>query len=103
MEHQILHQRPAARRLDLERASELLARYPHVSWKEAREILTILRDGRYLDVGLITSNALLKPKLDAFVADHWDMFQARSGRAEAIAGLIVLLLFVVWAIWAALF
>ncbi|MCL6699246.1 hypothetical protein LZ496_10695 [Sphingomonas sp. NSE70-1] len=103
MEHQILHESAGARRLDLERASELLARYPDVSGKEAREILTILRDGRYLDVGIITSNPQLKPRLDAFVADHWDKFQARSGQAETIAGLIVLLLFVAWAIWASLF
>ena len=102
MEHHVLHEMPRPRRLDHERASDLLARYPNVTRQEAREILTFLQDGRYLDVGLLTSNARLKPNLDAFLKDHWIHFHVRPGQGEALVGIIVLLLFVAWAIWAAL-
>ena len=102
MEHHVLHEMPTPRRLDHERASDLLERYPNVTRQEAREILTFLQNGRYLDVGLLTSNARLKPNLDAFLKDHWIHFHVRPGQGEALVGIIVLLLFVAWAIWAAL-
>ena len=102
MEHHVLHELPAPRRLDHERASALLARYPNVTRQEAREILTFLQDGRYLDVGLLTSNARLKPNLDVFLKDHWIHFHVRPGQGEALVGVVVLLLFGAWAIWAAL-
>ena len=102
MDHLVLHELPSPRRLDHERASDLLARYPEVTGKEAREILTFLQDGRYLDVGLLTGNPRLKPDLDAFLKDHWIHFHVKPGQGEAAVGIIVLFLFVAWAIWAAL-
>ena len=102
MDHQVLHELPSPRRIDHERATDLLARYPDVTNREAREILNFLRDGRYLDVGLLTSNSRLKPNLDAFLKDHWVHFHVKPGQGEAVVGITVLLLFVAWAIWAAL-
>ena len=102
MDQHVLHELPSPGRLDHERASDLLARYPDVTGQEAREILSFLRDGRYLDVGLLTSNPRLKPNLDAFLKDHWVHFHVKPGQGEAIVGITVLLLFVAWAIWAAL-
>ena len=94
------HERPGPMRLDQERASELLARYPDVSGKEAREILNFLQTGRYRDVGLLTSNARLEPNLDEFLKDHWIHFHVKPDQGEAIVGAVVLLLFIAWAIWA---
>lgn len=102
MDHQVLHELPGPRRLDHERASDLLARYPEVTGQEAGEILTFLRDGRYLDVGLLTSNPRLKPNLDAFLKDHWIHFHVNPGQGEAVVAAIFVLLFIAWAIWAAL-
>jgi hypothetical protein len=73
-----------------------------VSDDEAREILAFFQRGRYFDVGLLTSNARLKPNLDAFLKDHRSHFEAEPGRAEAVVGVVVLFLFILWAIWAVL-
>ena len=102
MSHHVLHELSSPSRLDHERASDLLARYPDVNAQEACEILTFLQDGRYLDVGLLTSNPGLKPNLDAFLKDHWIHFHVKPGKGEAVVGIIVLLLFIAWATWAAL-
>ena len=87
-------------RTDPDRASALLARYPEVSRDEAREILTFLQTGRYLDVGVLTSNRRLGQNLDAFLKDHWIHFHVKPGQGEALVAGIVILLFVLWVIWA---
>lgn len=101
MTHQARHEMPGRMQLDQERVSGLLARYPDVSGDEAHAILTFLQTGRYFDVGLLTSNARLKPNLDAFLRDHRGHFEAVPGRAEAIVGVVTLSLFIFWAIWTA--
>jgi hypothetical protein len=83
--------------VERERVSGLLARYPRVSGEEAREILHLLRTGRHLDVGLLTSDEALRPKLDAFMEEHKAHFRVGFGEAAAViagivAPMIVLLL-----------
>ena len=53
-----------------ERASELLARYPRLSRDEVGEILCFVRTGRHLDIGLLSRDERLRPKLDSFIKDH---------------------------------
>jgi hypothetical protein len=93
---------PNPGRLDQRRVTELLARYPDVSVDEARAILNFLRTGRHFDVGLLITNSRLKPNLDAFLKDHRSHFEVEPGRAEAVVGIVVLFLFVLWAFWAVL-
>jgi hypothetical protein len=102
MNHHARSYAAGPRRLDHERASQLLARYPNVSGEEAREIMTFMQFGRYLDVSLLTNDQRLKPNLDAFLRDHRLQFELNSGQGTAIAGAIILLLFVLWAIWTAI-
>jgi len=87
---------------DYHRISDLLVRYPNVSDDEADQILAFLKGGRYFDVGLLTSNSRLNPSLDAFLKDHRSHFQVEPGRAEAVLGVVILFLFILWGIWAAL-
>ena len=84
-----------------ERVAALLERYPEVSRDEAREILTFLQTGRYLDVGALTGSRRLHQNLDAFLKDHWIHFHVRPGQGEAVVVGVVISLFVLWVIWAA--
>lgn len=102
MDNHVLLEAGRPQRPNPERVSALLSRYPEVSRDEAREILTFLRTGRYLDVGELTGNRRLDQNLDAFLRDNWIHFHGRPGQGEAVVGVTVLLLFVLWAIWAAL-
>lgn len=102
MKHHPISAPRGSRPLGQQRAADLLARYPHVSGNEAREILSFLRDGRYLDVGIVTSNRRLQPKLDEFLKDHWIHFHVKPGQSEAaVSFTVVLLILASWAIWAA--
>jgi len=93
------HDRTRALPLDREQVAELLSRYPHVSDRESHQILTFLREGRHLDVGLLTSNDRLRSKLDVFMNDHKKHFRVTwSEGARAIAGIIAMLL-VLWLAW----
>ena len=55
---------------DRERVSDLVRRYPKITADEAEEILRFVREGRHLDVGLLTADDTIRPQLDAFVKDH---------------------------------
>lgn len=80
--------------LTREQVSDLLARYPHVSDSEAKAILTFLRKGRHLDVGIVTADEALKPQLDSFMADHRKDLGLGIGEATAVvAGIAGFLVF----------
>lgn len=85
---------------DPNRVAALLARYPEVSCDEASEILIFLQAGRYIDVGGLTNDRQLGRKLDQFVKDHWVHFHDRPGKGEFVVVGFVILLFVLWVIWA---
>lgn len=95
------HHDARAVRLRRDDVAELLSRYPRVSGEEAEQILAFLRKGRHLDVGLLTANDLLRPKLDAFMGDHKSHFAVKwTECAAVIAGIITFLVFL-WLAWEA--
>lgn len=101
MNYQTTHEDVRAMRSDRERVADLLSRYPQVSGGEARDILTFLRTGRHLDIGMLTSSDRLRPQLDAFMADHQSHFRIKWGEASAVIGGIVALLLIFWLVWEA--
>ena len=89
-------------RSNRERVSELLVRYPRLSEEEASEILQFLRTARHLDVGLLSRNDNLRPRLEAFIRDHQRHFRVNWREGVAVAGGVLVLLVTAWLIWAAL-
>jgi hypothetical protein len=78
-------------RVRIERIEALLQRYPGLTDPELHEVLLFLRKGKVLEIGILSSNELIKPQLDRFRADH-----ARDlsiGRRElVIVGIVMLIL-----------
>jgi|SoimicmetaTmtHAB_FD_contig_31_21598944_length_1658_multi_4_in_0_out_0_3 hypothetical protein len=85
-----------------DRVAELVGRYPDISDRDRREILSFMREGRHLDIGLLTTNEKIRPKLDRFMRDHQSHFGVTAGEAAAAVAGIGLLLMVLWLVWAAL-
>lgn len=82
-----------------ERVAALLGRYPDVSKDENRAILEFMTTGRHLDIGLLTSNESLRPKLDAFMEDHKRHFRVSFGEAGAIVVAIAAFLLAASLLW----
>ena len=85
--------------LTREQASDLLVRYPRVSEDEAKLILTFLRKGRHLDVGMLTADDSLKRQLDSFTADHAKQLRVSVGEASAVVAAIAGFLALCWLVW----
>jgi len=96
MNYPAMHEEVRALRADRERVTDLLTRYPRVSSEEAGEILTFLRTGRHLDVGLLTSNVALRPNLDAFMEDHKSHFQVKWGETTLVVAGLAALVAILW-------
>lgn len=86
-------------RLSRDEARDLLARYPQVSNAEARLILDFLRNGRHLDVGMLTADQALKSRLDSFMADHRKELRLGIGEGSAAVGAIAAFLGLCWFLW----
>jgi hypothetical protein len=88
-----------ALRSSRDRIATLLGRYPDVSDSDRTEILEFMKEGRHLDIGMLTANDNLRPQLDAFMDDHKRHF--RIGAAEVIRLLAVLAaaVMVCWLLW----
>lgn len=71
-----------------ERVANLLGRYPDISADETAEILRFLKKGRALELGVLSFDDAVKPKLQRFRADHAKEF-AVGPRGLAIAALII--------------
>jgi hypothetical protein len=82
-----------------QRVSQLVSRYPALTEEEVREIVTFLRTGRHLDVGLLTADESIGPKLDAFMQDHKSDFRIKWWEGAAVTGGIAVLLVTLWLIW----
>jgi hypothetical protein len=78
------------------RVSQLLRRYPRITDDETREIVAFMRNGRHLDIGLLTSDDEIRPQLDAFMADHKADFRVRWGEGVAVIGSIAAVLTALW-------
>lgn len=83
------------------RVADLVSRYPGVTDNEAQEIATFMRTGRHVDVGLLTANASIRPKLDAFMEDHKAEFQLKWWESAAVTGGIGVVLILFWLFWEA--
>ena len=84
-----------------DRAASLLTRYPRLSRDETGEVLHFLKTARHLDVGLLSADDAIRPRLDAFMDDHKKDLSATLGEAGWIAGLILAFLVLCWLIWEA--
>lgn len=82
-----------------ERIADLLGQYPHVSDKDRREILAFMRNGRHLDIGLLTSSEKLRPKLDRFMKDHKRHFAIDFIDIVRVLAVITAALMVCWLLW----
>jgi hypothetical protein len=91
-----------APRLTREQAADLLCRYPNVSDAEAKLILTFLRKGRHLDVGMLTADTGLKPQLDRFMDDHSKQFRVGFGEGTLVVAAIVGFFVVCFLVWEAM-
>jgi hypothetical protein len=89
-------------RHDRKRIADLLGDYPALSPAETQEILEFLRSGTHLDVGLLTSNEEIRPKLDAFMDEHKSHFKLRWIDAARLVVAIAALLAVLAIAWEAL-
>lgn len=89
----------AATMLTREEAADLLERYPHVSDSEAKRILTFLRKGRHLDVGMLAGDESMKPHIDRFTADHAKHLRVSPGEVTGLLAGILALLAICWFIW----
>ena len=81
------------------RTAELLGDYPRLSETDRREILAFLQNARHLDIGLLSSNDDVRPKLDAFMEDHRHQLGVTSRDALRAVALIVGFLFACWLAW----
>lgn len=84
-----------------ERIADILSRYPHLSPQDRDEVLRFMKEARHLEVGLLTSNEQVRPKLDAFMEEHRSHFAPSWGEIAAVVAALVGLLAVLWLIWAA--
>jgi len=82
-----------------ERVAKLLERYPEVSKNENREILDFMKNGRHLDIGLLSSDESLQPNLDAFMEDHKKHFRVSFGEVTAVVVMIAAFLLAAWLFW----
>lgn len=96
MNYPAMHEEVRALRADRERVATLLSRYPGITEDESAEVLTFLRTGRHLDVGLLTADERLKPNLDAFMADHKSHFQVKWTEATLVIAGIAALIAILW-------
>jgi hypothetical protein len=81
------------------RTAELLGDYPRLSESDRREILEFLQTARHLDIGLLSANDQVAPKLDAFMADHRTELGVSPRDAFRAVALIVGFLFTCWLLW----
>ena len=96
MNTRVRQQEAPSQALSREQIADLLFRYPRVSESEAKRILTFLRKGRHLDVGMLTADEKLKPMLDSFMHDHKKHFRLGFGETTAVVSAIVGFLLICW-------
>lgn len=95
------HRREEVRAVRASRArtAELLGNYPQLSDADRREILAFLQTARHLDIGLLSSNDNIRPKLDAFMDDHRTELGVTPREAFTAVAAIAGFLFACWLLW----
>lgn len=102
MTYQTTREEAKAMRSDRERMADLLARYPRLTDDETQEILTFLRTGRQLDIGLLSSNDRVRPKFDQFMEDHKAHLRLKWTEGAGLIAGIAAILSMLWLIGEAL-
>ena len=82
-----------------ERVEQLLGRYPDINLEESGEILRFLKKGPLLEVGLLSSDERLKPRLDRFRSDHARHFALGAQGLVTAAVIIVAIVIVSALLW----
>ena len=82
-----------------QRVAQLLSHYPELTDEDVAEIVEFLRTGRHLDIGLLTADDELRPKLDAFMHEHKQQLQPKVGEIAAVVTLITAFLIVCGFVW----
>ena len=80
-------------------AAALLSRYPQVSDEETKEILSFLRYGRHLDIGMVTGDESLRRQLDRFMVDHGKHLRVGFLEGTAVVAAIGAFLVACWLVW----
>ena len=93
------HEEIKAMRMTRDSAASLLTRYPGLSKDESKEVLHFLKTARHLDVGLLSSDAAVRPRLDAFMEDHKKHLSVTAAEAAWVVGLILAFFAVCWMLW----
>ena len=89
-------------RADRQHVIELIERYPRITADETQDVITFLKTGRHLDVGMVTGDGALKPKLDAFMQEHKGHFRLKWTEIVAVTAGIFGLPTGAWMVWEAL-
>jgi hypothetical protein len=84
-----------------ERIFHLLALYPNISRAEEREILTFLKNARYLDIALLKADRTVKRQLDLFIGAHTRTLSFSAAEVIAIACMVIAFLATCWLLWQA--
>jgi hypothetical protein len=82
-----------------DRIGKLLSAYPDVTDEDRKEILAFMKEGRHLDIGLLTANDQLRPKLDAFLADHQRHFALGALDVVRMLAVMVAAVTFCWLLW----
>ncbi|MGN6057765.1 MAG: hypothetical protein ACTHOI_04195 [Sphingomicrobium sp.] len=86
-------------RFSRDRIASLLGRYPHISDKERKDILEFMKEGKHLEIGLLTSNDKIRPQLDAFMDDHKRHFRIGPADVTRLVAVFAAVAMFCWLIW----
>jgi hypothetical protein len=95
------HEEVRPLRSDRERVSDLLERYPRLSEREVGEIVNFLRNGPHIEIGFLTSNVQLRPKLEAFMEEHKGKLGVGFLEGAGVIAIISAVLAALWFTWEA--
>lgn len=82
-----------------ERVAEIIARHPRLSDEETSHVIHFLKNARHLEIGLLSANQAIRPKLDAFIEEHKRHFQVSVWEATVVSGAIIAFLLACWLFW----
>lgn len=81
------------------RVSALLGRYPTLTDDEMGEVLSFIRKGPALELGLLGGDEALKPQLDRFRADHARSLSIGGKEIAVIVAIFVIVIVATILLW----
>ena len=84
-----------------ERIFHLLKLYPNISRAGEFEILTFLKNARYLDIALLKADRTVQRQLDLFIRTHTRSLSFSAPEVVAIACMVIAFLAICWLVWQA--